>query len=82
MQKVTSESITYIKSILIPVILLLRHFLKHKDSSGEDIKNKTCSSFDKTQSKVFLNNFYTLNRVRLMHGLIINTPCKVHWENV
>ena len=37
--------------------------LKHKDSFGkEKNKNKTCSIFDKTLSKVFLNNFHALNR--------------------
>ena len=37
--------------------------LNHRDSFGkEKKKKKTCSIFDKTLSKVFLNNFYALNR--------------------
>ena len=37
--------------------------LKHRDSFGkEKFKNKTCFIFDKTLSKVFLNNFHALNR--------------------
>ena len=37
--------------------------LKHRDSFGkEKFKNNTCSIFDKTLSKVFLNNFHALNR--------------------
>ena len=37
-------------------------YLKHRDSFGkENKKNKTCSIFDKTLSKVFLNNFQALN---------------------
>ena len=31
----------------------------------KSVKNKTCSIFHKTLSKVFLNNFHALNRVRL-----------------
>ena len=38
--------------------------LKHRDSfgKGKKKKKKTCSIFDKTLSKVFLNNFHALNR--------------------
>ena len=38
--------------------------LKHRDSFGKEKKKKkkTCSIFDKTLSKVFLNNFHALNR--------------------
>ena len=52
--------------------------LKHKDSFGKEKnkKNKTCSIFDKTLSKVFLDNFHALNRSQI-NDLIIITPCKV-----
>ena len=37
--------------------------LKHRDSFGKEKKRKkTCSIFDRTLSKVFLNNFHALNR--------------------
>ena len=37
--------------------------LKHSDSFGQEKKRKkTCSIFDKTLSKVFLNNFHALNQ--------------------
>ena len=37
--------------------------LKHRDSFGkEKKKKKSCSIYDKTLSKVFLNNFHAMNR--------------------
>ena len=41
----------------------LQYKLKHRDSFGkEKLKNNTCSIFDNTLSKVFLNNFHAWNR--------------------
>ena len=52
--------------------------LKHRDSFGKDFYFfiKLVLYFDKTLSKVFLNNFHALNQ-SYINDLIIITPCKV-----
>ena len=42
----------------VPFYRLVRRVVLVK----KNVKNKTCSIFDKTLSKVFLNNFHALNR--------------------
>ena len=46
----------------IMIVYVQSKCLKHRDSFGKDFFLKTCSIFDKTLSKVFLNNFHALNR--------------------
>ena len=44
----------------VPCSQRSRVMLKHRDSFGKE--NKTCFIFDKTLSRVFLNNLHALNR--------------------
>ena len=45
---------------MFDALILILQVLKHRDSFGKEKKN--CSIFDKTLSKVFLNNFHALNQ--------------------